>query len=98
LPSISPSLHRIVVAAIGTVATLPPHTDPRELDGLDLRELGIDSLDLSTILVEIEEAAGEEIPAEVLDDIIDVADIVVIADVVALLADWRPPAVVAAET
>lgn len=80
-------LRDVVVRAIATAAEVEPETIH---DDLNLFDLGLDSLNLAGILIDIEDGIGAEIPAEVIDRFLDVGDVVVIKDVVALLSTWDP--------
>lgn len=81
-------LRDIVVGAIAKTAGLPPE---EMHEGVDLLGLGLDSLDFSTILIEIEDGVGAEVPSDVLDRLIQVDSTkVTIGDMFALLANWNP--------
>ena len=80
-------LRTIVVTALATAAEI----DPAEIeDSTDMFDLGLDSLSFATILIDIEDAVGEEVPAEVLDRFLDIGDVVLLRDVVDILAIWEP--------
>lgn len=82
-------LRDVVVAAVAKAAEVEPATIQ---DDLDLVDLGLDSLNFAGILIDIEDAIGAEIPAEVLDRFLDVGDVVTIRHVVDLLSAWEPDA------
>lgn len=64
VPTSTLSVRDAVVAAVAGVAGVPAaEIDP----DADLRDLGIDSLDFSSILLEYEDLVGAEVPIEVLD-------------------------------
>jgi acyl carrier protein len=82
-------LRAIVVSAVATAAEMHPD----EIDDTrNLFDLGLDSLSFASILIDIEDGVGEEVPAEVLDRFLDIGDVVTIGDVVGILATWEPGA------
>ena len=80
-------LRRIVVRAAATAADL---TEDELGDDVDLFSIGLDSLSFATILIDIEDTMGAEVPGEVLDGFLEVGDQVTIAKVVDLLSNWDP--------
>jgi acyl carrier protein len=89
MPLDTAKLREVVVTAIAKAAEVEPGTIH---DDLDLFDLGLDSLNFAGILIDIEDAIGAEIPAEVLDRFLDIGDVVTIRDVVGLLSGWDPGA------
>lgn len=74
-----------VLASIGRAVNRPV----TELDeDMDLLGLGLDSLAFSEILVDVEDALGAEVPAEVLDRLSQLGDIVTTGDILQLLSGW----------
>ena len=86
MPVETARLRDIVVRAIAAAAEVGPDTID---DGLDLFDLGLDSLNLAGILIDIEDGIGAEIPAEVLDRFLDVGDVLTVKDVTSHLAAWE---------
>lgn len=80
-------LAQVVIAAIAR-ATDRPREEIHDDD--ELMALGLDSLDFSTILVEVEDEIGQEVPVEVLDELSLSASVVTVGDVLALLEGWDP--------
>src|SRR5262245_54544794 len=80
-----PHLREIVVGAIAAAAELAPD---QVTDDLNLFDLGLDSLNFAGILIDIEDAVGAEVPAEVLDRFLEVGETVTLGDVVAVLSTW----------
>jgi acyl carrier protein len=80
-------LREIVVGAIAKAAEMAPD---EITDELNLFDLGLDSLNLADILIDIEDGVGAEIPVEVMDRFLDVGDNVTIRDVLGVLAAWNP--------
>jgi acyl carrier protein len=81
----------MVRAAVRQAIALVAEVDEIAIDDTtDLTSLGLDSLDLSAVLVHIEDAVGEEIPAGIMDRLADVGDIVFVTDVDRLFAGWHP--------
>jgi acyl carrier protein len=78
-------MREAIVAAIATAAELEPGA---LRDDVVLVELGLDSLDFSTILIEFEDNLGMEVPAEVLDRLAEIEDVTTVGDVVTLLSGW----------
>ena len=85
MPEEPTKLRTIIVNAIANAAEIAPESLQ---DDLNLFDLGLDSLNFAGILIDIEDAVGEEIPAEVLDRFLDVGDVVTIRDVLNLLSTW----------
>jgi acyl carrier protein len=78
-------LQTVVIRSIAIAA----ETDPGELGpDTELSGLGLDSLDFSTILIEIEDALGAEVPADVLDQLGSVDEVMTVGDVAGLLSRW----------
>jgi acyl carrier protein len=80
-------LRAVIVRAIADAAEIDPDVIR---DDLNLFDLGLDSLNFAGILIDVEDAVGEEVPAEVLDRFLDVGDVVTIGGVVSLLAAGLP--------
>ena len=87
MPTVSPELRKIIVAAIADAADLPPD---EVHDDLDLLAMGLDSLDFARILIDIEDSIGDDVPSEVLDRLMELGDVVTIRNVVDLLSTWGP--------
>lgn len=87
MPALSPQLREVVIAAIAEAARLSP---AEVHDDLDLLELGLDSLDFARILIDIEDAIGDDVPPEVLDRLMELGDVVTIRNVFDLLSAWDP--------
>lgn len=81
-------LRAVVVRAIADAAEIDPDA---VRDDLNLFDLGLDSLNFAGILIDIEDAVGEEVPADVLDRFLDVGDVVTIGGVVSLLSSGLAP-------
>jgi acyl carrier protein len=82
-----PALHQVVVESLARVAKVTPESIT---PSTNLLELGLNSLDFSEILVDVEDAVGDEIPPEVLDRLDDVGDVVTVDDVFTFLSVWTP--------
>ena len=80
-------LREVVVSAVANAAEISPEEIS---DGTNLFSLGLDSLNLASILIDIEDGIGAEVPPEVLDRFLDVGDEVTLADVIRILATWDP--------
>jgi acyl carrier protein len=79
-------MRRIVLESIAFAAEKEASTIT---DESSLDELGLDSLDLSTILIEIEDRVGAEVPIEILDQLVDIERIACVGDAVSLLSTWN---------
>lgn len=55
-----------------------------------LEDLDLDSLGLSTLVLELEERFGEEVPLEVLERFEGVEELRTLGDVFAVFATWKP--------
>lgn len=88
-PELHPRLRAIVVDAVATITEVPV-TDVE--DQVAFVDLGLDSLTFMSVLVEVEERVGEEVPTEVFEALDAVGDLVVVGDLLRLLATWRPAA------
>jgi acyl carrier protein len=82
---VSPELREIVIGAVARAADLAASEIH---DDLDLLDVGLDSLDFGTILIEVEQEAGAELPADVLDRLVDPGHIITVRHVLELLAAW----------
>jgi acyl carrier protein len=81
----SRAFREIVLGAIARVGNI----DPTQLnDDVNLVDLGFDSLDLSSILVEIEDGVGQEVPPDILDALIDLGELTTIEHVLQGLEPW----------
>jgi acyl carrier protein len=87
MPAPPPNLRPVVIDAIAIAAGVAADTIREDTD---LGELGLDSLDFSTILIEMEDRLGLEVPAEVLDQLAEVEDVTTVGDVLRLLSRWDP--------
>ena len=80
-------LRTVVVTALATAAEI----DPAEIDDhTDMLALGLDSLSFASVIIDIEDAMGEEVPVEVLDRFLDIGEVVTLRDVVEILSTWEP--------
>jgi acyl carrier protein len=67
------------------------NVSPDELDGsVNLLAIGLDSLNFATILIDIEDGIGAEVPAEILDRFLELGDVVTLDHVIRLLSAWDP--------
>lgn len=81
--TLSPSEIRDAIAeGIAVVAQLPIKQVNAELR---LAELGLDSIGVTEVLLEVEEQLGAELPVEVLDRLDEAAEVVTLQDLYALL-------------
>jgi acyl carrier protein len=80
-------LRTVVVTALATAAEI----DPGQFDdSTNMVDLGLDSLSFAGVIIDIEDAMGEEVPVEVLDRFLDVGDVVTLRDVIEILSIWAP--------
>jgi acyl carrier protein len=80
-------LRTVVVTALATAAEI----DPGQFDdSTNMVDLGLDSLSFAGVIIDIEDAMGEEVPVEVLDRFLDVGDVVTLRDVIEILSIWEP--------
>jgi acyl carrier protein len=93
MPAPPPDLREVVLDAIAAAARVEPAAVRADAD---LGELGLDSLDFSTILIEIEDRLGVEVPVEVLDRLSEIEHVTTVGDVLGLLSRWSPARAVAA--
>lgn len=82
-----PGLREIAIEAIAAAAGLPVE----ELtDDADLLDIGLDSVDFWTVLLNIEDRLDLEVPAEVLDRLAQLRDKVTVGELAVVLASWTP--------
>lgn len=86
-PGPTDAVARSVCRSIALVADVPLDSIDKTTD---LIGLGLDSLDFSAILVEIEGDLGEPIPDEILARLDQVGDIHRVSHVLSLLSGWQP--------
>jgi acyl carrier protein len=78
-------LQRVVLAVIAAAASVPPE----ELDpDRDVFELGLDSIDFWSILMDVEEEVGEEVPSEVLDRLSEIDGEVTVRRLLGVVSAW----------
>jgi len=58
-------------------------------DDTNLVDLGFDSLDLASVLVEIEDRIGSDVPSDVLDEIAELGDAMTVGAVTELIHRWN---------
>lgn len=87
MPVETAQLRDIVVRAVAAAAEIAPDAIS---DDANLLGLGLDSLNLAGILIDVEDGIGAEIPAEVLDRFLDAGDVITVEDVVHHLSGWEP--------
>jgi acyl carrier protein len=83
LPTGQPRLREIVTGAVAAAAQLRVE-DIR--DDSDLFELGLDSLDLTSIVVDIEDGTGGCLSADELDCFFHAREVITVADIVRSLS------------
>lgn len=82
-----PGLREIALEAIAAAADVPVE----ELtDDADLLDIGLDSVDFWTVLLNIEDRLDLEVPAEVLDRLAQLRDKVTVGELAVVLASWTP--------
>lgn len=79
----------IVLDALAGVAELPPASVTRDAD---ITDLGLDSLDFWTILMDVEDRLGAPVPSEVLDRLARLDTTVTVGHVLDAMAGWGPTA------
>ena len=85
---VDPTMIRTIVAgAIADAAKVEPGDIP---DDRNIFDLGLDSLDFTAIVIDIEDRLGADIPPEVLDSFLNVGAAVTIGDVVRVFSTWAP--------
>lgn len=83
----STAVQEIVLNALATAAELPVSSLKRTTDVFDL---GLDSMDFWTILMDVEDQTGADVPAEVLDRLAQFDSQVTVGDVLDAMAGWNP--------
>lgn len=84
-------VQKIVLETLAYAASLPIDDVDRDANIFDL---GLDSLDFWTILMDIEERAGTEVPSEVLDALAQLDGQITVAHIIDATAVWTPGDVV----
>ena len=76
-----------VRAAVITALAVVTDRDPSAIhDGSTLKSLGLDSLGFTSLLLEVEETLGAELPLEVLAEAAEIENFTVVADIVRVLS------------
>lgn len=81
------AVQKIVMEALASAAELP--VDELDLD-TDIFDLGLDSLDFWTILMEVEDRTGAEVPSEVFDILAQLDSQITVIQVLDAMAAWNP--------
>lgn len=80
---------RLAALARSVVARATGRPEGEVPGDVDLRDLGLDSVDLAGVLVEVEDGLGTEVPVEAIDELVEQADGQVTLDgVVRVLGRW----------
>lgn len=81
----STALRQVVMDAFACVVDV----DATKVDDeLDLMDLGLDSLDLVTVAIEIEDRLGVGVPADVLDEIAEMDEDTTFGHLLRIIARW----------
>lgn len=88
----SSALSEIQTVALNAIASTASVEVERLTADVDLFELGLDSLDFWAILVDIEDSAGIEVSAEVLDQLAQFESRLTVGDVLETFAAWESAA------
>jgi acyl carrier protein len=87
MTEMNPDFRQIVLEAIAAAAAI---SAADLVDETNLLELGLDSLEFSEILINVEDAVGEQVSMDLLDKLDDVGDIITVADLCDFLSAWTP--------
>lgn len=85
--SASIQIREHVVSALSGAADIPVE---KLTDDVDLLELGLDSLDFWSMVMDIEDGVGADVPADVLDRLAQMAMPVTVGDLLRVFATWDP--------
>jgi acyl carrier protein len=83
----STELQQIVVDAIAAAAGVAPGEVSEERV---IFELGLDSIDFWSVLLDVEDRVGDQVPSEVLDQLAAIDDDVTVGRLLAVVSGWRP--------